>query len=78
MPNVSSSTAAAAVAASELAQQLQTHHSIMTESIVAKRNELGRIEEEVEEVKKTLRTSKRQLGRSRVGRFEGGSRVRMV
>ena len=62
MPNVGMSATTTA-AASELAQQLQTHHNIMTESIVAKRNELGRIEEEVDEVKKSMRTAKAQLGK---------------
>ena len=66
MPNVSSVTSApAAVAAAELAQQLQTHHTIMTETILAKRNELSRIEDEVEEAQKTLRATKKQLGKSK-------------
>ena len=56
MPNVSGGAAA------ELAQQLQTHHGIMTETILAKRNELNRIEDEVEEVNKALRNAKKQLG----------------
>ena len=57
MPNVSSAAAA------ELAQQLQTHHSIMTESILAKRKELNRIEDEVDEVNKAFRNAKKNLGR---------------